>query len=267
MSNPSPERKALIQRIAKLRAMTIANGCSEGEANSAMALITKLMDAYGITESEASVREDVSSCSLTHFRAMAGQANGMEEWTKLIAPIGKLFNCKSYSSDDLLDELGLGFTQRYINANFFGTPQDQEAAFSLMSILYTALMTECSTFLNILSQAKPKVPATKRPHMALSFRLGMIMRLKDRLVALRNERLVPSTNTGLMVLKDQLVNDEFARYCRANNIRLSKIKYHSITADPRAYTAGQVAGSRVDLGQSGRLASSPRPSPSLKALS
>jgi hypothetical protein len=246
MTNSSnPKRDALIEKIRKLSKMTQANGASESEAAMAAKTMSRLIEEYNISSSELEVRADANGCIKDSFSAM----RGMDIWTDGCWDIGELFHCKVWRSKgnmELMDDLELPS----IEMNFYGFPQDVEAAVSLCRIIYIAVQHATISFTKSTGLRKSKARDLKIE----SFALGMAQRLRERV-----RELIPppvlSQGRGLMVLKDQLVTDKFAEYCRLNGLTFGHARERRI-ADPNAYHAGRAAGANVDLQRSGKVSRS-----------
>jgi hypothetical protein len=227
------QRDAIIAKIQKLRAMTIQNGASENEASVAAAAIARLMAEWDISQSEADVRREASRCGQDYFCILRESPH---EWRQVEIGIKRLFHLKVWASQFSEDILGLGWPQYFTKISFFGLPADVEAGRSLAEICHTAIANESLAESNRMGRAKGKA------QYLASFRYGMAERLKERIIELIP--VVP-TGTGLIVLKNQLVTEEFAKL--GISLRNEGIR---IQLNPTAFAAGQTAAGRVNLGQS-----------------
>ena len=241
------ERDAIISRIRKLKAMSQANGASENEANMAMGLLAKLMAEYNIEQTELTLKQDAHGCIKDSFTAISG----LDLWTEACWPIGKLFNCKVWRSPSTL-EIDADFSISTIEMNFYGYPQDVEACLALCQIIYLAIGQETNRF--IATQPKGKSRAKKEAIHSFSY--GMAARINERINDLLPPPAGASQGRGLMVLKDQIVTDKFAEYCRINDLRLGRAASIHIT-NPAAFHSGRAAGSNVDLQRSAKVGSGP----------
>lgn len=247
MNNPTPEkdpkREALLRKIQKLMAMTAENGASENEAAMAAKVLSELIEAHNVSQTELEIRQDAAGCIHGQFTAMAG----FDVWTHACFPVAKLFKCKAYSSREgiSLDET---LSLDSVEINYYGFPQDVEAAKTLARIIYLAISQASHKFMATLPQGKGKAIRKARLDSGESYAIGMAERLRTRV-----EELIPpvatSSGKGLMVLKDQLVTDEFAKFLKEQGIKLGSGRSMEIK-DRGAYGQGFIAGANINLGQS-----------------
>lgn len=229
----NPARTALLARIRKLAAFTEANGATEAEASTAAAMIADLIARHNVTEDECSVREDTAGCLTDQFTEL----NASDDWIALVPVIARVYHCRAWFAVRTEDPLGLGMVMRVRHVRYFGTALDAAAATATAAIVYTALQSAAKSF---------------RGDRA-SFRAGMVARLEERLRELiPPEQPRASTGTALMVLKDQLVTEEFAKL----NLRLrsrAACPSGTVRANGAAFAAGAAAGSRADIASGQRL--------------
>lgn len=223
------DRERAIDRIRKLRRMTVANGCTEAEALLALQRIAELIATYDLTDSEVNLRQDRGSCTKGLYSELRSTH---ADWTLVCASIAKLFHCRAYQEFVFEDVFGLGTKEKILQVVFFGYPQDVEACEAMTEICYTAINTESGKL--------------KRPRKLIlqSFRQGMIQRLRERIKDMAIAQAPVSGSTALIVLKDQLVTEEFAKL----NMRFRKTHTSTMSVDESAYAAGQAAADRVNLG-------------------
>lgn len=229
------EREKIIAKIRKLAAMTKANGASESEALKAADMLAKLMAEHHVADTELSLKRDARGCLMGEFRVIDKAKRGVRpNWQKCGARVASLFSCQTYLSSSEEDILGLGFTVPIQIRKFYGFPEDVEAATVLMTIIHTALIS---------ASEKQK----KREQN--DFELGFVDRINVRLQEMIDRKTAAKpTGTSLIVLKDQLVTEEYAKYLRANDIWLGYGARYGEGRNNAAYAAGSAAGSRVDLG-------------------
>lgn len=214
-------REALAARVRKLQKMTTQAGCSETEASFAAARIAAIMAEHDLTQDELSLKEDATHCVKDEF-IFWGRDFG--DWRGLQGSIASLFGVKTWgglSREE--DKLGLGFTTRVKPFIFFGLANDVTASIATMSICFSAVATT----------------AERERRKRADFAAGMIARLAERIDELRPK---VQTGTALIVLKDQLVNAEFAKL----GLRLHKAR-GSRTIDPTAFARGFAAGAHVNI--------------------
>lgn len=226
ISNPTLQREALVSRIRKLSKFTTQAGCTEGEAALALAKVRALIAEHNVTQDELSVRFEASRCITDEFVELNATVS---DWTQICLPLSALYSTRCwYSKKDNADPLGIGMPMPIVQAKFFGLAADVAACIATCSIVYTAVSGEASKF---------------KGHR-ISFRLGMIARLCERLREMKVAERMPTTGNALVVLKNALVTEEFARL----NLRLRDVQLKRTVSDGASYRAGASAGSRVDLG-------------------
>lgn len=231
------DRKKLLERIRKLRALAENAGATEAEALRAAEILTRLIAEHAISETELSIREESRRCGEMIFTALY-----VNDIYRLIVPaIWRVFSIKSYSKHSLDRDPDLGMEFKIIQTFIFGHETDREAAWTLLTICNGALRNETALYSKSLGRMKGKAQAL------LDFETGMAERLAQRIEALR------PTGTGLIVLKSQLVNDEFARHLREQGVRLGGGGFSVGNAATAAGQAGASAANRVDLGQGVRV--------------
>lgn len=227
-------RDALIARIQKLAALANCAGATEAEALSAATKMQTLIADYNVTRDELSLRRDAKGCVCEFiYIANADKSN----WQRIHDSIAKLFGCKSYRTRSQEDLLGLGFKEWIVTIHFFGLPEDVAAAKGFMIIMEQQCIAEIAKW--------NKTPDQRR--MQKDFELGLFERLRDRILALIPPP-VASSSRGLIVLKDQLVSNEWAQYLIDQDLKMRKNRGTSV-ADEGAFTSGQSAANRVDLQQ------------------
>lgn len=236
------DRDATIARIRKLSKMTTANGCSEQEALFAAKRVADLIAEFQVDQTELRVREDARGCIRDEFIIY----NRREEWTRVVGAIATLFSTRGWREFREDDPFGMDLCpQPSIAVHFYGYPEDVAASCALIAICYTAIQSESLTW--------HKAQRKKTEKSRRSFETGMASRLAERIREMKPRH--EAKGTDLIVLKGQLVDDEFANYCRDNNLRLVASR-RSSAADPRAMAAGYSAGNKVDLG--GHKVTAPR---------
>lgn len=235
-SHEAPKREAIIDRIRKLSRMTLANGASEAEALKAAQVLRDLMDTYQVNQDELTLKRDSKGCVIDAFRAVGKRDNkgSRPVWQAFGDAISRLFECKTYTSRDWEDLLGLGLQSEVQLRHFYGFPEDVAAAIALMTITYNAMIADSER---------------QKKREQFSFELGFSDRIVARLQEMIDRRKVTkTTGTALIVLKDQLVTDEWARYMQEHNLRFVTPRQAGTPVNREAYARGVASGSRVDLG-------------------
>jgi hypothetical protein len=263
------ELQKVKEKIRALNAKTVANGCTEEEALSAMNMVGKLLEQYNLSIDEVSLKEDGCVCiaidigakrnsPITHVIVGIAQLTGTTTWR------GPLWGKCAKACGIEVDATGRPSGPRNENKHmfFFGTPTDVEAARHLWNVIVAAEATEVEAykrspgyvnFYHTLLEVRGN-----RRSLLSSFLYGMSDRLNQRLRLLakenrqnvekeeevrRQKEAVP-TGTSLIVLKKQLVEQEWKK---------TGIKLHSGSSagatNGDAYRAGAAAGGRVNLGR------------------
>lgn len=233
----SSTHQAILSKAQKLRAMTQGAGASEAEAAMAAQVLARLIAEHSITETELSVRQDAKGYAFTEYDLFVPD-DGV--FMLLLRGIARAYHCRFHFRQRKEDLLELGFPQKFIRFSIFGAELDREATVGLFHICYLAVATETESYSKTLGRVKGKVQSLR------DFQVGMIERLTARITPTHSQ--APTTGTALLVLKDQLVTDAYAQALRAKGIRLRQATGPRVSSSSSAYSAGQSAGSRVDLG-------------------
>jgi hypothetical protein len=243
-----------------------------------MAMVGKLLEQYNLSMDEVSLREEGCVCIAIDMGAK--RTSGI---TRTIVGISSLTGCETwqghmdgkaakacgypYSKDMMGNANNINRNQHLF---FFGTPTDAEAARHLWNVIVAAHETELAVYKRSDEYANFDAPENwsvrshgiTRRSLSSSFSHGMADRLIDRLETMgaeskaalqaeeetRRQREAVPTGTSLIVLKQQLVEQEFIK----TGIRLS-MGYAAGATSSSAYGAGQAAGGRVNLGRSTAL--------------
>jgi hypothetical protein len=228
-------RAALISRIHKLRALAECAGATEAEALAAAAKMAQLIAEHNVAATELTLRRDAQGCIIDFLYIAQGEKSN---WQHIHGPIARLFKVKSFRSREKADLLGLGILESVVTIHFFGFPEDVAAAKAMMKLMELACIREITAWCK-----KPR-GKTLRP----DFETGLYARLRERI-----EAMVPppaaSTSRSLMVLKDQLVSNEWAQWLKDHDMTIRKGRNGGRQIDERAFSHGQAAADRVDLGQ------------------
>jgi hypothetical protein len=257
------ELQKVKEKIRALNAKTVANGCTEEEALSALNMVGKLLEQYNLSIDEVSLKEDGCVCiaidigarrsnPITHVIVGIAELTGTTTWQGW-------FMGKSAEACGVKDWHYPSNPNRLKNENkhmfFFGTPTDVEAARHLWNVIIAAEATEVEAYKR--SPAYVNFYRNRRSLLS-SFSYGMSHRLNERLHGLavesrktvqeeeearRATQAIP-TGTSLIVLKKQLVEQEWKK----TGIKLSG-GTSAGASNGDAYHAGAAAGGRVNLGR------------------
>lgn len=216
-------------RIRALAAKTVANGCTEQEAMSAMEVVGKLLQEYNLSMDMVDLRDE--TCEKLEINAESKQKGGIY-WA--MAAIAKFTDCKVWTSRS---RTGLTYC-------FFGQETDLLMAKYLYDLINGSIKFETKKF--------KQTPEYKNSYSAKgassAFAIGMGSRIGDRLVQMKHDSEQETTvarggNTSLIVLKSKLVTEEFAKM----NMNFKKNYASTSIKDDAAYNSGSAAGDRVNL--------------------
>ena len=244
----STELDAIKRKIMSLAAKTVASGCSEHEALSAMAGVGRLLAQYNLTMEECDVRS--SPCKTLEIDVGRKHRHPLDG---CVCALADLVNAKIWF-------------QRYTRINgkwvrrgtyaFFGQTQDLEVIEYLFNLMRVAIENGTDAFKQshhygygeIVPQELMHAVAGKRRSATCSFQRGMARTFSDTLRVMKQENDAElakyrTTGTALMVLKDQLIEDEW----RKLGLRLGRVGYNYRINDGAAYQLGKAAGERVNL--------------------
>ena len=208
--------------IADLQKITVENGATEAEALNAAERLGELLAKYNLELTDAIVREDAAKC-------VKNEVFAADDFAGMI-----VVGLKHFCGIITYKVHGEGHTGKYV---FFGVPHDVEIALYLYEICAEAMDHDWSDYMDKYGYSMKK---------RMSFRAGFAHRIYDRLLELKAERDARNASTcrDLIVLKDQLVTEEFARQV---GVKLVKARSGGRPADQSAYRAGMAAGGRVNL--------------------
>ena len=217
-------RAAQLARIRALLERTVANGCTEAEAQSAAAAVDRLLAQYEIDLDEVSVRtQEVVKFEIeanAHPVRFAAQK------------IGGFTDCKVW-----VDKT---------NIVFLGLELDTEVAEYLVMLFMRAIDRETATF-SLLNADYALKDALGQRNMVSSFQVGMASRLGERLDHLKSSRDFTQRKGGfdLVVSKAAMVGQAFATL----GVKLSTGGKGASIGDRSAYQAGYRAAEGVSLNQ------------------
>ncbi|HEY4167675.1 MAG TPA: DUF2786 domain-containing protein [Reyranella sp.] len=228
MSEPGTLDK-LRARIQGLRAKTVANGCTEGEALAAAAKVAELLDRYELSLSDVEIR--AAACERRVYETRNRKRIPIDD---CIGAIADFCGCRIWREKDAAGEV------RYV---FFGLPADIEAAHALTELVDTAVRTELGRY---KTSADYRQFRHQERHLAnASFALGMVGSIADKLAAMKVERdeVKNSTGRGLVVLKTAVVDTELEKL----DLQLRTVERPRRMIAPEAYDAGDAAGASFTI--------------------
>lgn len=215
------DREKLAARIRALRAKTVENGCTEGEAMAAAEKLAQLLADHNMTLDEA----DLRASPFTRHDHVGVGAVGLKLW-KVASAIAALTNTRTWTGGR---EAPTGIT-------FLGLSHEVDVAAYMLAICERAMRTEASN----LMRGVRHLPQIKQAAKIVPFIDGMADRLARRI----REMIPPApTGTGLVVLRNALIDQEMAR----QGIELEDGGPARRPLDTAAYRAGVAAGDKVAL--------------------
>lgn len=227
----------IIARINALLAKTTAAGCTEAEAALAMHKAQELMMAHAIEQGELGIRaEKCEIASIARRDKLDGLLFALAAWC----------GCKTYYN-----------TGRNL-VYFFGMPADLQIAQYMYGYLSAVLDAEAAEYRKTEAYAELRQRGISGISIGSTFRLGLVARLAERLrdmtktQAAQEQAATGNTGTALVVVKNQVVNDQYATYLASQGIRLRTAKSRATSLSSRdAYNAGRAAGDGISLTRGG----------------
>jgi hypothetical protein len=212
-----------------LRAKTVANGCTEGEALSAAAKVAELLDRYELSLSDVEIRE--AACERRVYETRNRKRIPIDD---CIGAIADFCGCRVWREKDAAGEV------RYV---FFGLPADIEAAHTLTELVDTAVRTELGRY---KTSGEYRQFRHQERHLAnASFALGMVGSIADKLEAMKVERdeVKNSSGRSVVVLKTAVVDTELEKL----DLALRTVERPRRMIEPDAYDAGDAAGASFTI--------------------
>ena len=220
---------ALLKRLQALRAKTVENGCTEGEAMAAAAKVAELLDRHDLSLSDLEIR--AAPCERRVYETHLKKRIPLDE---CVGAIAAFCDCKVWREKNAAGEAV------YV---FFGLNADVEVAHYLCSLVDGAVRTELGRY-----KTTPEYKSFRHQerHVAnASFALGMVASIADRLIAMKEarDRANESTGRSLVVVKGVVVESELAKL----GLQLRTVEAPGRMVDPLAYEAGGAAGGRMAI--------------------
>lgn len=216
-----PELERVKRIVRSMLERTQDNGCSEAEALLAAEKVGQLMEQYELKLTDIMVRE--TKCVQREVYAADRHAQS------IISGCGVLCTLKTYHKGG----------QTVTTFILFGHPHDVELAIYLYEVCAEALDNDYAADQKIHGYSVAK---------RNSFRQGFAERIYSRMSQLRDKRdaerrarMPTSGCTDLVVLKNQLVTQEF------DALGVKLVYTEKKVADERAFRRGLVAGDSVNL--------------------
>jgi hypothetical protein len=211
-------------RIQGLRAKTIDNGCTEGEALAAAEKVAELLDRHDLSLTDIEIRE--APCERREYETHRKKRIPLDD---CVGAIAEFCDCRVWREKDRAGE------GRYV---FFGLRADVEVAHYLTEVIDTAVRSELGRY-----KTSPDYQRFRHQdrHLAnASFALGMVASIADKLMAMKagRDQVNNSSRRGLVVLKAAVVDTELEKL----DLKLRTVHRTSRMISPMAYDAGGEAG-------------------------
>ncbi len=216
-------------RIQGLRAKTIDNGCTEGEALAAAAKVAELLDRYDLSLTDVELRD--APCERRAYETHRKKRIPLDD---CIGAIAEFCDCRVWREKHPSGET------RYV---FFGLRSDIEVAHYLTELIDTAVRSELGRY-----KTSPDYQRFRHQerHLAnASFALGMVASIADKLMAMKASRDEANHRSGrdLVVVKAAVVDGEIEKL----GLKLRMVERTSRLVSPMAYDAGGAAGASLAI--------------------
>ncbi len=194
------DKSRIAARIRALRAKTVENGCTEEEAAAAAAMVASMLAKYNMTAEESDVREN----EFAKEEVVVDDPVGERLW-KIADGIAHMIDVRYWASRP----------GEQPSVTFFGFDHEVEIAAYLLDICRNAMTTKQAE-----EEFKGRLhrPSVRRRNIG-AFLDGMADRLRERIRELKPET---PTGTGLIVLRNQLIDAELANEGIELNNRASR---------------------------------------------
>ena len=180
-----------------MRAKTIDNGCTEGEALAAAAKVAELLDRYDLSLTDVELRD--APCERRAYETHRKKRIPLDD---CIGAIANFCDCRVWREKNQAGEA------RYV---FFGLRSDIEVAHYLTELIDNAVRSELGRYKTTADYRRFR---HQERHMAnASFALGMVASIADKLMAMKAARDAVNIGTGrdLVVLKAAVVDAELEK--------------------------------------------------------
>lgn len=224
-ADPDPGLERVIARIRALQAKTRAAGCTEAEAMAAAEKAEELLRRYDIDRAPEAI--EGTECVLARIPTERKRQDGLDACGTAIA---RFCDCRHWLQN--------GADGRLTHV-FFGMPADVEAARVLYDVIAETFAVEAASFK--AGATYRETPSPERAQATKSFRYGLAEGIREKLMALADERgrrTRRSTGRDLVPLKTAAIDDALDRLGIAFRRMSSGKRY----VDPDAYHQGRTSG-------------------------
>lgn len=212
-----------------MRAKTVANGCTEGEALAAAAKVAELLDRHDLSLTDVEIREE--PCERRIYETRTRKRMPLDD---CVGAIAEFCDCRVWREKDAAGEV------RFV---FFGLPADIEVAHYLTELVDGAVRSELGRY---KTSAEYRRFRHQERHMAnASFAFGMVASIADKLTAMKAERDRAKQATGrdLVVLKAAVLDTELEKL----DLKLRSVDRPTRMVSTDAYEAGEAAGTSLSI--------------------
>jgi hypothetical protein len=220
------ELDRVLQRIQALRAKTVDQGCTEGEALAAAAKVAEMLDRYGLTLNEVNIRDELcEGVSVTTGRRRSASVDSC------VQTIATFCDCKAWSEKGASGTIGLVF---------FGLKADVQAVRFLYERIEQTFETETEAFRR--RKLYLELAGGERRMASNSFQLGLANGINMKLMGLKAARqaaMAKTSGSDLVPLKASVVEDELEKLGMSFT---SKTSGRGRFVNGSAYRDGEVAG-------------------------
>ncbi|MEO6945967.1 MAG: DUF2786 domain-containing protein [Nitrobacter sp.] len=191
------ELDRVLERIQALRAKTVDQGCTEGEALAAAAKVAEMLDRYGLTLNEVNIRDELcEGVSVTTGRRRSASVDSC------VQTIATFCDCKAWGEK----------ASETIGFVFFGLKADVQAARFLYERIEQTFETETEAFRR--RKLYLELASGERRMASNSFQLGLANGINMKLMGLKAARqaaMAKTSGSDLVPLKASVVEDELEK--------------------------------------------------------
>jgi hypothetical protein len=231
-------KESIINRINALLAKTTEAGCTEAEAALAFQKAQQLMMQNAIEQGELGLRAE--KCELVTVKRR-------DKLDLLLNSLAAFCGCRTYIS------------KSQGSAYFFGLPSDLQIVQYMYSYLSQVLEQEAAQYRKTGAYAELRNSGLSGIAIGHTFRLGLAARLGERLrdmtraqEAQERQETGNATGTALVIVKNQVVNQQYTTYQTQAGRRFVKSSMSRRNFSSHdAYHAGRAAGDGVALNRGG----------------
>ena len=217
----------IARKIEALLRKTVENGATEEEALQATQKATELLHQYNMSMLDVEMMN--LPCGQSDYKIGGKKGHPVE----LVAvAIGQLTNTEVFKSKKFGDTF----------VCFFGHPQDRQVAMYLTQIIFETAEREYKQYKKTNAYKQNPAHGKTKRH---SFLFGFMQRVYERIqqIIAEKQQAEQSTGTDLLVIKDQIVEQEFERQVGP----LKKDYTKKVVRDSSSAVQGAKAGDKVNL--------------------